>query len=66
LPWRQVLEPAIDFAESGFVLTRSLGDFIAVYQDEFAKFPSTAKVFLPMDELSKRVTFFGSPILRER
>src|SRR5579859_42332 len=47
LPWRQVLEPAIELAESGFVLTRSLGDFIAVYQDEFAKFPSTAKVFLP-------------------
>jgi gamma-glutamyltranspeptidase/glutathione hydrolase len=47
LPWAQVLEPAIELAESGFVLTQTLGDFIQVYQDEFAKFPSTARVFLP-------------------
>ena len=47
LPWAQVLEPAIELAENGFVLTQPLGDFIQVYQHEFAKFQSTARVFLP-------------------
>jgi len=47
LPWAQVLQPAIELAENGFVLPQELGNFIQVYQEEFAKFPSTARVFLP-------------------
>ena len=47
LPWAQVLQPAIELAENGFVLSQELGNFMLVYQEEFAKFPSTARVFLP-------------------
>ena len=47
LPWAQVLQPAIELAENGFVLPQELGNFIQVYQEEFAKFPSTARVLLP-------------------
>ena len=63
LPWAQVLEPAIELAENGFVLTKPLGDFIPVYQDEFAKFPSTARVFLPNGRALKTGDIFRQPDL---
>lgn len=63
LPWSQVLAPAIELAEKGFVLTASLGDFIPVYQDEFAKFPSTARVFSPNGRSLKTGDIFRQPDL---
>lgn len=63
LPWSQVLEPAIELAEKGFVLTLPLGDFIEVYQQEFAKFPSTARVFLPNGRSLKIGDIFRQPDL---
>jgi gamma-glutamyltranspeptidase / glutathione hydrolase len=47
LPWAKVLEPAIDLAENGFVLTQPLADFFQLEQDNLAEIPSTARVFLP-------------------
>jgi len=63
LPWAQVLEPAVELAEGGFVLTPPLGDFIQVYQDEFAKFPSTARVFLANGRALKSGDIFRQPDL---
>ncbi len=63
LPWAQVLQPAIELAESGFVLPQELADFIQVYRDEFAKFPSTARVFLPNGRAPKMGDIFRQPDL---
>jgi gamma-glutamyltranspeptidase/glutathione hydrolase len=63
LPWARVLEPAMELAEGGFVLTQPLGDFIPIYQDEFSKFPSTAKVFLPNGRALKTADIFRQPDL---
>ena len=63
LPWAQVLQPAIELAENGFVLPLELGDFIHVYQEEFAKFSSTARVFLPNGRALKPGDIFRQPDL---
>lgn len=63
LPWSQVLEPAIQLAENGFVLTQPLADFIQVYQHEFANFPSTARVFSPDGRAPKAGDIFRQPDL---
>lgn len=47
LPWAKVLQPAIELAEQGFVMTKALSDSIATHRELLAQFPSTAKIFLP-------------------
>ena len=47
LPWRQVLEPAIELAEHGFVMNRFLRASLQKNQEHLTGFPSTAKVFFP-------------------
>lgn len=63
LRWEQVLQPAIELAENGFVLPQELADFIQVYGEEFAKFPSTARVFLPGGQALKAGDIFRQPDL---
>lgn len=59
----QVLQPAIELAEDGFLLTQSLADFLQIYQQEFAKYPSSAKVFLPGGRAPKTGEIFRQPDL---
>jgi gamma-glutamyltranspeptidase/glutathione hydrolase len=47
LSWRQVLEPAIELAEHGFIMTPALSASIHAHQQLLASFPSTAEVLLP-------------------
>lgn len=63
LRWEQVLQPAIELAENGFVLPQELADFIRVYGDEFAKFPPAARVFLPGGQALKAGDIFRQPDL---
>ena len=63
LPWATVLRPAIELAENGFVLSQPLSDFLEVYQRELAKFPSTARVFLPNGRALKPGDIFRQPDL---
>ncbi|MBV9481496.1 MAG: gamma-glutamyltransferase [Acidobacteria bacterium] len=63
LPWAQVLQPAIELAEDGFVLTQPLADFIQIYQQEFKRFPSTARVFLPGGRAPRAGDIFRQPEL---
>ncbi len=63
LPWTQVLQPAIEIAEEGFVLTRPLAAFIQIYQHEFERFPSTARVFIPGGRVPKAGDIFRQPDL---
>lgn len=63
LRWEEVLQPAIELAENGFVLPQELADFIRVYGDEFAKFPPAARVFLPGGQALKAGDIFRQPDL---
>lgn len=63
LPWTTVLQPAIELAENGFVLPQPLAETIDVYHDELAKFPSTARVFLPNGRAPKTGEIFRQPDL---
>ena len=63
LPWAQVLQPAIELAESGFALPQELSEFMQMYQEEFAKFPTTAIVFFPNRRAPKTGEIFRQPDL---
>ncbi|HMP16576.1 MAG TPA: gamma-glutamyltransferase family protein, partial [Gemmatales bacterium] len=46
LPWKQLLEPAIQLAESGIGVTPRLRDAITANQERFLRIPSSRKSFL--------------------
>ncbi len=45
--WEQVLAPAIELAENGYILDEALPTTIAIGRDRFAKYPEAAKIYLP-------------------
>ena len=47
LSWREVIEPAYFLARGGFPVQDRLASDLQKYQDEFAKYPASAAVFLP-------------------
>ena len=47
LPWGRHIEPAIRHAASGFPASDYLIQIIAMSQDELARFPASAEIFLP-------------------
>jgi gamma-glutamyltranspeptidase / glutathione hydrolase len=47
LPWHAVVSPALALARDGFTVTPRLQEAIEWYRDTLARFPETAKVWLP-------------------
>jgi gamma-glutamyltranspeptidase/glutathione hydrolase len=47
LPLAQTIEPAVRFAASGFTASQYLVNSIRMTQNDLAKFPDSAKIFLP-------------------
>jgi len=47
LPWRDVVSPALRLAREGFTVTPRLREALESYQETLARFPETAKVWLP-------------------
>ncbi len=45
--WEQILQPAIELAEQGYILDDALPTTIAVGRERFAKYPEAAKIYLP-------------------
>ena len=45
LPWNELLEDAIYFAENGFKITSFLGDILFNYSEALSIFPETKKIF---------------------
>lgn len=58
LSWAQVLQPAIELAEYGFVMTKDLSDTIEEKKTLLSRFPSSAKVFLPDGRVPKPGNIF--------
>lgn len=47
MSWAEVLEPAIELAEEGFVLPEEDGPVLEQNRELFERYPSSARVFLP-------------------
>ena len=47
LPWARVVEPARQLAAEGFAVTRALHEALLGKQEKLARFPETARVWLP-------------------
>jgi gamma-glutamyltranspeptidase/glutathione hydrolase len=45
--WAQILQPAIELAEQGYILDEALPTTIAVGRERFAKYPAAAEIYLP-------------------
>jgi gamma-glutamyltranspeptidase/glutathione hydrolase len=49
LAWEKLLAPAINLAENGFHVSKSLADNFKYYRNRFLKYPSSFQVFLKKD-----------------
>lgn len=45
LPWRDVVQPAVDLAAEGWSMTPGAARSLAVYRNEFSRFPATMAAF---------------------
>jgi gamma-glutamyltranspeptidase/glutathione hydrolase len=63
LAWAKVLQPAIELAENGFVMTRPLSDDIQKTRDELERFSSTARVLLAGGRVPQPGEIFRQPDL---
>ena len=51
--WEQVIAPAIELAEKGFILDEALPTTIAVGRANLAKYPEAAKIYLPNGQVPR-------------
>lgn len=63
LPWSKVLQPAVELAENGFVMTQALSATIQEYREALGKILSSAKAFLPDGRVPKPGEIFRQPDL---
>jgi gamma-glutamyltranspeptidase/glutathione hydrolase len=63
LPWHAVVSPALALARDGFTVTPRLQEAIEWYQETLARFPETAKVWLPDGKPPGAGTFLRLPEL---
>lgn len=47
MPWADVLAPAIELAEQGFTVDSGLARAVEAHREDLARWPSSARVFLP-------------------
>jgi len=52
--WEQILAPAIELAEKGYILDDALPTTIATGRERFAKYPDAAKIYLPGGKVPTR------------
>ena len=57
----RVLEPAIELAEEGFLVTETFRDQISANREVFARYPTTAAAFLPNGAPPEVGTIFRQP-----
>jgi len=47
LDWRELFDPAIQYADEGFPISRKFSNYIINYASTLQRFPETARTFLP-------------------
>ncbi|MEL6187436.1 MAG: gamma-glutamyltransferase, partial [Myxococcota bacterium] len=63
LPWKDLVAPAIQLAEEGFIVDEAVADGLKSLQKRMAVFPSTAALFYPGGEPLAVGTRFKNPTL---
>src|SRR5262249_34979617 len=63
LPWRQVLQPAVELAEQGFVIHAFLSASLERERGRLSAFPSTARVLYPDGRVPRPGEVFRQPDL---
>ena len=61
IPWADLIAPAIEYAEQGFVLDEALPSSIATGKRHLEKYPEAARVFLPGGRLPRAGERFANP-----
>ncbi|NJO12451.1 MAG: gamma-glutamyltransferase [Gammaproteobacteria bacterium] len=62
-PWAEVVQPAIELAELGFLVTEEFVGILGVHARELREFPSTRRTFFPEDRLPRVGEIFRQPDL---
>jgi gamma-glutamyltranspeptidase/glutathione hydrolase len=62
-PWADVLQPAIELADRGFLVTEEFVGILGVHEQELRQFPSTARTFFPEGRLPRVGQIFRQPDL---
>ncbi len=63
LPWPEVVQPSINLARNGFVVSRWLEEGLHETRKRFALYPSSQKVFLPQGTAPQAGTIWTQPEL---
>ena len=63
MPWSDLVDPAIDLAETGFTVTERLEDGLAAKQSILTQFETTAEIFYPGGEPPRVGSVFRQPML---
>ena len=63
LPWHDLFQPAIFYAQNGLPLPEMIHDYWATFPDELRKNPESRRVFLPGDKLPEIGQIFRDPDL---
>lgn len=62
-PWAEVVQPAIELAGQGFVVTEEFVGILGVHAKELQEFPSTRRAFFPEGRLPRVGEVFRQPDL---
>ncbi len=63
LPWRELVEPALQLARDGFAVTENVARSIAAHRNDLAADPETAAIFLPGGASPAPGSLFRQPAL---
>ncbi len=62
-PWAEVVQPAIELARDGFLLTEEFVGILGVHERELRQFPSTVRTYFPDGRLPRVGEVFRQPDL---
>jgi gamma-glutamyltranspeptidase / glutathione hydrolase len=62
-PWAEVVQPAIELAEQGFLVTEEFVGILGVHEQELRQFPSTVRTYFPQGRLPRVGEVFRQPDL---
>src|SRR5436190_10730832 len=65
ISWRELVEPARQLAQNGYVLTKRLADLFISYKEHLAKYPDSNRIFLNGGKYYSEGDLFKQPELAQ-
>ncbi len=65
ISWKQLVEPARQLAENGYVLTNRLANLLVAYKEYLAKYPDSNRIFLNNGKYFREGDLFKQPELAQ-